>query len=86
MLSSHEYKQALAEPFNLYSTSGFLDGVNLGSEPEEAAKLLEDVENLDMDAEEKYQPLYDQLFIMDYPYVQKIRKACRIQRFNGDIR
>ena len=75
LLGSHEYKTALAEPFNLYSQSGFLDGVSLGRKPEEVDKLLEEVEGLDLDADVKYQPLYDQLFVKEYPYVQKIRKT-----------
>ena len=36
--------------------------------------MLEGVDNLDMEADVKYQPLYDQLFVEEYPYVQKIRK------------
>ena len=35
-------------------------------------KLLEDTDDLDLEAGEKYQPLYDQLFVKDYSYVQKI--------------
>ena len=73
LLNSYEYKKALAEPFNLYSQSGFIDGVHVGREAEEAEKLLEDVENLDLEAGDKYQPLYDQLFTREYPYVQKIQ-------------
>lgn len=61
----------------MYSTSGFLDRVRLGKEPEEVDKLLEDAEDLDLEADEKYQPLYDQLFTKDYPFIQKIRKTCR---------
>ena len=75
LLNSYEYKKALAEPFNLYSQSGFIDGVHVGREPEEARRLLEDVEDLDLEAGEKYQSLYDQLFTRDYPYVQKIRST-----------
>lgn len=67
LLNSHEYKQALDEPFNLYSQSGFLDGLSIGREPGEVAELLEDVEGLDVDAGEKYQLLNDQLFTKEYP-------------------
>lgn len=77
LFNSHEYKQSLAEPFNLYSQSRFLDGVALGRKPEELAELLEDVEGLDLEADETYQPLYDHLFSMDYPYIQKIGKTCQ---------
>ena len=48
LLNSYEYKKALAEPFNLFSQSGFIDGVHVGREPEESEKLLEDVEDLDL--------------------------------------
>ena len=36
--------------------------------------MLEDVEGLDLDADAKYQPLYDQLFVKEYPYVKRIHK------------
>lgn len=38
--------------------------------------MLEDVEGLDLDADGKYQSLYDQALTKEYPYVQKIRKTC----------
>jgi chromosome segregation ATPase len=75
LLSSHEFRMTLAEPFNLFYQSGLIDGANLGNEPEEAAKLLEDVEGIDMEADNKYQGLYDQALSKDYPFIQKIRKT-----------
>ena len=77
LLDSHEYKTALAEPFNLFSSSGFLDGLKLGREPEEVEKLLEQVDDIDVDAGQKYQPLYDALFSKDYPYIQKVSSSTR---------
>lgn len=75
LLSSHEFKEALAKPFNLFYQSGLIDGANLGLEPEQAMKVSEEVENLDLDADSKYQPLYDQALTQEYLYVQKIRKT-----------
>lgn len=46
LLSSHEFRTTLAEPFNRFYQSGLIDGANLGNELEEAVKLLEDVEVL----------------------------------------
>ena len=76
LLNSHEYKRSLATPFNLYSMSGFLDGVRMGRSSGAVEKVLEDVEDLDLEAVEKYQPLYDKLFMMEYPYVQKVSRTC----------
>ena len=56
------------------NTAGYLDGVILDRSPEEIEAALEDAENLDMDAEAKYLVLYDRLFSMEYPYVQKLKK------------
>ena len=56
-LSSHEFKAALAKSFNLYYQSGLIDGANLALEPEEAAKVLDQVDDLDMEADGKYQAL-----------------------------
>ena len=75
MLGSHEYKQTLSEPFNLANMAGYLDGVILDRSAEEIEEALEDVENLDLDADVKYPVLYDKLFTMDYPYIQKFRIA-----------
>ena len=75
LLGSHEFRSALAEPFNLYYQSGLIDGAGLFDEPEKAAKLLGEVEGIDMEADEKYQTLYDQALSQDYPFIQKIRKT-----------
>ena len=83
LLASHEYKQALAEPFNLYSQSGFMDGVHVGRELDEAMKMLENIDDIDLEAEEKYQPLYDQLFVKDYPYVQKDPAPSQVTQIAG---
>ncbi|PWA65952.1 transposase (putative), gypsy type [Artemisia annua] len=82
LLGSHEFKTTLAEPFNLFYQSGLIDGANLGNEPEEAVKLLEAaVEGIDLDADQKYQVLFDQALTKDYPYVQKVSKT-RFRSFN----
>ena len=73
LLNSYEYKKTLAEPFNLYSQSGFIDGVHVGREPEEARSILEEVEEIDLDAGAKYQSVYDALFTKEYPYIRKIQ-------------
>ena len=74
-LGSHEFRTALAEPFNLYYQSGLIDGAGLFDEPEKAAKLLGEVEGMDMEADEKYGSLYDQALSQDYPFIQKIRQT-----------
>lgn len=74
-LGSHEFRTALAEPFNLYYQSGLIYGVGLFDEPEKAAKLLEEVEGIDMEANAKYLLLYDQALSQDYPFIQNIRQA-----------
>ena len=75
-LDSHEFKEALARPFNLFYQAGLIDGANMCLKPEEAAKVLEEeVEDLDMEAEGKYQALFDEALTREYPYVQKIRKT-----------
>ena len=74
-LESHEFRSALAEPFNLFYLSGLIDGAGLFEEPEKAAKLLGEVEGMDMEAGAKYGPLYDKTLSQDYPYIQKIRET-----------
>ena len=74
-LGSHEFRTALAEPFNLFYHSGLIDGAGLFDEPERAAELLGEVEGIDMDAGAKYGPLYDQALSQDYPYIKKIRET-----------
>lgn len=74
-LGSHEFRSALAEPFNLYYQSGLIDGAELFEEPEKAAKLLGEVEGMDFEADEKYRSLYDQALSQDYPFIQKIRQT-----------
>lgn len=74
-LGSHEFRSALAVPFNLYYQSGLVDGAGLFEDPEKATELLGEVEGMDMDAGEKYGPLYGQALSQDYPYIQKIRET-----------
>lgn len=74
-LSSHEFRTALAEPFNLFYQAGLKDGVGLFDEPEKAAELLGEVDGMDMEADEKYGTLYDQALSQDYPFIQKIRQT-----------
>ena len=77
LLDSHEYKQTLSEPFNLANMAGYLYVVILDRPTEEIEEALEDVENLDMEADVKYPVLYDKLFSVDYPYVQKFKTTPR---------
>lgn len=74
-LGSHEFRTALAEPFNLFYLSGLIDGAGLFDEPEKAEKLLGEVEGMDMDTGAKYGPLYDKALSQDYPFIQKIRQT-----------
>ena len=74
-LGSHEFRVALAEPFNLFYHSGLIDGAGLFDEPEKAAELLGEVEGIDMEAEAKYGSLYDKALSQDYPFIQKIRQT-----------
>ncbi|PWA98462.1 transposase (putative), gypsy type [Artemisia annua] len=75
LLGSHEFKDALSKPFNLFYQSGLIDGAHLGLEPEDAGKVLDGVEGLDLEADQKYQVLYDRALTTEYLYIQKISRT-----------
>lgn len=77
LLQSAEYKKSLSIPFNLAIDAGWVRGIKEGRSPEAAKAIFDAAPGIDVDAPEKLFPVYDELFVKRYPFVEKVSRSYR---------
>ncbi|GJY35931.1 hypothetical protein Tco_0421309 [Tanacetum coccineum] len=70
--TSVEYQQSLAAPVSVYFTAGLLDGLSLGRTEGQIVAMLSETRDLDIEGSKSWEAKHDEIFTMQYPYVQKV--------------
>ncbi|GJS46438.1 ribonuclease H-like domain-containing protein [Tanacetum coccineum] len=75
---SVEYKRSLAVHVGLCFTAGWLGGLSLGKTEDQVAAMLAETQNVDIKGSKEWQAKHQELFIVQYPFIQKVADSYRI--------
>ena len=75
---SQEYKQALAKPFSLAYTAGWINGVGVGRTSEEAEGVFASSRKVNREAPQIWKAEFEKLFTLEFPYIKKIADSHRL--------
>ncbi|GJR06143.1 hypothetical protein Tco_0529127 [Tanacetum coccineum] len=75
---SVEYRRSLAVPIGLCFTAGWLGGLSLGKTEDQVAAMLAETRNVDIKGSKEWQAKHQELFTVQYPFIQKVADSYRI--------
>ncbi|GJV75063.1 hypothetical protein Tco_1506647 [Tanacetum coccineum] len=75
---SVEYKRSLVVPVGLCFTVGWLGGLSLGKMEDQVAAMLAETRNVDIKGSKEWQAKHQELFTVQYPFIQKVAESYRI--------
>ncbi|GJV75066.1 hypothetical protein Tco_1506650 [Tanacetum coccineum] len=75
---SVEYKRSLVVPVSLCFTVRWLGGLSLGKMEDQVAAMLAETRNVDIKGSKEWQAKHQELFTVQYPFIQKVAESYRI--------